>query len=344
MVERNWGDRLAAIHPTIMALLLAALAWPIVALTLDARVLQDVSRFSRLPPPAALPADDIGRWAAAAGAVFASALVAAPLGAALVRRDRNRAAAVTFLLAAIVGSTALPVLPTLLGRAVGFGYGCGSSFGAYYDCAYALTNPLEGFLYPLLFALEWPLIIIVVIANSMGGGRIGMGDPSYGFLSLLLLSCGVCVWTLAVREVESHRLSKTETGVRNRRADASAAAQLALLAQPVAGTAAPEFQWPPFGWPPSWRTWRWTTRVFAVWTGLAALGLVGYGFVFVGLTDRDGPFGLLVVVFPAAIGLGWLLLAVPGFTLLRFFRWLIPPLVTGARAHSAAVPSSPRVR
>lgn len=328
MVERNWGDRLAAIHPTLMALLLAALAWPIVALTLDARVLQDVSRWSTLPPPTALPADDIGRWAAAAGAVFASALMAAPIGAALVRRNHARGVVATFLLAAIVGCAALPVLPTLLDRALGLGYRCGSvPLSGLWECRYALTNPIEGLAFALFYL---PLVGLETTLGNLAGPECWSFMPS-----LLTLACGVCLWVFAVWAREGHEPSQTQTAAPHVPADASRAVHPGFPSPPPAGTAAPGSLWPP-----PWRTWRWSTRVFAIWTGLAALSLVGY-FLYIDLAKTDVLFGVLVGVFPMVICTFWLLLAVPGFTVFRFFRWLIPPLVTGAPANPPKPPPCP---
>ena len=61
---------------TALALLLALVAWPLVAMTLGAVDLQQ-----RGDPPASA----ISQWSAAAGAVFVSALVAGPIGGLVVR-------------------------------------------------------------------------------------------------------------------------------------------------------------------------------------------------------------------------------------------------------------------
>jgi hypothetical protein len=108
------------IGPALLALAAALVSVSVVALTLHvyaysedgfsgdtARTLQDLAW------------NDPIRWTAAVSAVFPSAL-AAGLLAGLCRHSRRRLAAM-FLVAWIVATAATPLLPALLGQAVGFG-------------------------------------------------------------------------------------------------------------------------------------------------------------------------------------------------------------------------------
>ena len=95
---------------TALALLLALVAWPLVAMTLGAVDLQQ-----RGDPPASA----ISQWSAAAGAVFVSALVAGPIGGLVVRRNVVFGGACTFVLALAVAIASVMLLPALLGQEVG---------------------------------------------------------------------------------------------------------------------------------------------------------------------------------------------------------------------------------
>jgi hypothetical protein len=101
--------------PALLALALALVSLPFVALTLHAYPYSryQVGFVSDLSPT------DPARWTAAVSAVIPSALVTGVV-ARLVRRHRNLMAA-TFLLAWIVAIATTPVIPTLLGQNVGFG-------------------------------------------------------------------------------------------------------------------------------------------------------------------------------------------------------------------------------
>src|SRR5664280_2750773 len=91
-----------------LALVLALVAWPLVALTLGVVDLQH-----RGDPPAFA----LGQWSA--GAVFLPALIAGPIGGLVVRRSPVVAAVVTFVLALAVAIASVMLLPTLLGQDVG---------------------------------------------------------------------------------------------------------------------------------------------------------------------------------------------------------------------------------
>ena len=101
--------------PALLALALAIVSLPFVALTLHA---YPYSGYQAGFVPDLSPTDPT-RWTAAVSAVIPSALVTGVV-ARLVRRHRNLTAA-TFLLAWIVAIASTPVLPMLLGQNVGFG-------------------------------------------------------------------------------------------------------------------------------------------------------------------------------------------------------------------------------
>ncbi len=98
--------------PTLLAIFLALLSLPFVALSLDAAESGAASGYG--VSPVHVPEDDLGRWAGAIGAVVAAAVVAGTIGAPLVRAHAIRGALLTTLAAWVVGIAALPVLPLLL--------------------------------------------------------------------------------------------------------------------------------------------------------------------------------------------------------------------------------------
>jgi hypothetical protein len=104
--------------PTIVAVVLAMVSWPMVALEMSAVQ----APFESYSPPE-LSGADPARWTAALGAVLASALVAGTFGGWL-RRERMWLEATAFLVAWLVGIAAAPVLPALLGQKIGFGSVC----------------------------------------------------------------------------------------------------------------------------------------------------------------------------------------------------------------------------
>lgn len=106
-----------AIRPVVLATLFAALALPVVALSLDARY--DQKGLGESLNPAQLPPTDLGRWIAAAGAVFAAAIIAGAIGAPIVRRHAVAGASFTVLTAWVVAIAALPILPSIAGTSSG---------------------------------------------------------------------------------------------------------------------------------------------------------------------------------------------------------------------------------
>jgi hypothetical protein len=97
------------VDPILLALLLAMVSWPVVALSLD---LSD--------------SPSIGHWIGALGAVLAASLVGGIVGAPLVRADALRGGFLTLSIAWIVAIATLPVLPVLVGWTDGgeLGFGC----------------------------------------------------------------------------------------------------------------------------------------------------------------------------------------------------------------------------
>jgi hypothetical protein len=155
-----------------LALLLALLSWPLVVLTFDA---VDTSRGSTFYRGTVAPASEVAQWTAGASAVFVSALVAATIGAPIVKRRARMGAALTFLVALLVAVPALPLLPAVLGQHVGAGcFFIGSD-----PCTYLTTTDdlFSGLRADAGFCLA-PLI-----------------DP----LPVLILGFGVAVWAYLVR-------------------------------------------------------------------------------------------------------------------------------------------------
>ena len=136
-------------QPTLLALALAVISWPIVALTLGA---VDPSRTVGGNEP---PATVLGQWSAAASAVFVSALVAGTIGGFLVRRHAIAGGAATFVLALWVAQATATVLPMLLGEHVGVAcrsvLGPGISSGSPCEPIITTENALD-FAYDLLRA------------------------------------------------------------------------------------------------------------------------------------------------------------------------------------------------
>jgi hypothetical protein len=99
--------------PTALALLLALVAWPPVALTLGA-----VNPYYNGVDPER-PASALGQWSAAGGAVFLSALLAGSIGGLAVRRNAIVGGLFTFILALEVAMASVTLLPMLLGQDVG---------------------------------------------------------------------------------------------------------------------------------------------------------------------------------------------------------------------------------
>jgi ABC-type branched-subunit amino acid transport system permease subunit len=95
-------------QPTALALLLALVAWPIVAMTWGVGYR---GQYLNTPPESALV-----QWTAAAGGVFLSALVAGSIGGLVVRRNAVAGAIFTFVLALTVAILATTLAPAFLGQ------------------------------------------------------------------------------------------------------------------------------------------------------------------------------------------------------------------------------------
>jgi hypothetical protein len=110
--------------PTVLAVGLALVALPLVAVTLQLYQPSSVEDWTIYPLPALHPA----RWAAATGGVFASALVAGTIGR-WWRMKMDYPGLATFIIAWLVAVAATPVLPALLGMRVGLESSCNQDSG-----------------------------------------------------------------------------------------------------------------------------------------------------------------------------------------------------------------------
>jgi hypothetical protein len=93
----------------VLALLLALVAWPLVASTMGVGFRSEMIN-TGVPEPAPV------QWTAAAAGVFLSALVAGPIGGLLVRRNAIAGCMFTFVLALTVAIPAATLLPVFLGQ------------------------------------------------------------------------------------------------------------------------------------------------------------------------------------------------------------------------------------
>jgi hypothetical protein len=107
------GSLRVLVRPTALALLLALVAWPIVAMTLGAVD----PNYNGIGP--VHHASALGQWSAAASAVFLSALVSGPIGGLVVRRNAIVGGLFTFVLALMVAIESVSLLPTVLGQEIG---------------------------------------------------------------------------------------------------------------------------------------------------------------------------------------------------------------------------------
>jgi hypothetical protein len=157
-------------RPTALALILALVSLPLVALTLAPTSAGDYMRDQPIPATA------LGQWSAAASAAFISALVAGRFGGKVVRRHAIAGACLTFVIALLVAIPALPIFPAMLGENVGVGRVC-------LDGCWALTA-----------------------TNNLGYGLFSdvffMLAPFYEPVPVLTLAAGVGVWTYLVRQLD----------------------------------------------------------------------------------------------------------------------------------------------
>jgi hypothetical protein len=96
-------------QPTVLALMLALVAWPIVAMTWGVGY-----RGQYFITP--VPESALVQWTAAGGGVFLSALVAGPIGGLVARREAIAGGMVAFILALAVAIICATLVPVLLGQ------------------------------------------------------------------------------------------------------------------------------------------------------------------------------------------------------------------------------------
>ena len=173
MIRSLVGSVPTWVRPTVLALLLALVAWPIVAVTIHA-----VYPWHDVSGPE-VPASQLGRWSAAAGAVLLSALVAGAIGGLMVRRRAVAGGLATFAIALAVAIPSLPLLPMLLGEEVGVG--CQSAI------APGLTSSPCG-----------ALIETGDLGTNLEAVPFFWLAPLVEPIPVLVLAVGVSVWTAAV--------------------------------------------------------------------------------------------------------------------------------------------------
>ena len=166
--------------PTALAVCLALVSLPIVALSLD---VVSVTPGVYLTDPTRLSPIDFSRWSSAAGAVLAAGLVAGTLGGLVVRTHAKFGTVVTFVLAWQVGIAALPIVPALLHTNAGFAYFCIDGCSAALDS----RNPVTG--------LQAAVIPFALLPS-----------PLFAPVAFAALSVGVAAWTKLLRG--SRRLVK----------------------------------------------------------------------------------------------------------------------------------------
>jgi hypothetical protein len=158
----NWAQ------PTVLALLLALVAWPLVAMTMGVGYRDQYIG-------AGLPTSVLYQWTAAGGGVFLSAAVAGPIGGLVVRRDAIGGGLFTFLLALIVAITGASLLPALLGQNV-----------ACWDVSAAgIVSPCD----PITTTAR------VVIEDIQSLPLLFLFAPLAEPVAILTLALGVGVWT-----------------------------------------------------------------------------------------------------------------------------------------------------
>ena len=177
--------------PTVLAVLLALLSLPLVAISLNAVQAppwvdamncrgglidsQEPCIYVRLPLA------DLGRWTGAAGAVLAAALVAGAIGGLIVRRHAKIGGLLTVLLAWEVAIAAIPLLPAMFHLDVAFAHAEG------WGPLIRSTGPTSG----LSAAAPWWVLI----------------SPLYEPVPLALLLVGVVVWTKLLRRNQAADVS-----------------------------------------------------------------------------------------------------------------------------------------
>lgn len=156
--------------PTALALVLALVAWPIVAVTMNAAYpVHDVGGPE-------LGASPLARWSAAASAVFISAAVAGPIGGVMVRRNAIGGGVTTFALALAAAVASWPLLPMLLGQQIGVA--CESTFAPGFS-----SSPCDPFLTTGNLASDLQAVPFFWLA------------PFAQPVAVATLAIGVSVWT-----------------------------------------------------------------------------------------------------------------------------------------------------
>ena len=152
--------------PTVLALLLAMVALPIVALTLNVVEATSASYSSASYSPAQLPSTDLGRWTAAFGAVVVSALVAGSVGGWIARR-RNSGEIVTIILAWVCAIAAAQLLPAALGQHAGFGLICFDSCSVPVRAANPTSGAFAALIFPVAALFETNAFLTLVMGYGV---------------------------------------------------------------------------------------------------------------------------------------------------------------------------------
>lgn len=160
--------RLESFMPTYVAVALALLSVPLVALTIHPTVAN----------AARSPAAPIDHWLSAAGAALVSAVVAGTLGGFAARRIGWIAIFPTFLLALIVAAPASVIVPGLFGPPVAYSEVCLFPLG---NCSPAIQSSD-----PRNAILASPLAVLAPLVEP---------------IAVLTLAGGVVIWWLAIRHL-----------------------------------------------------------------------------------------------------------------------------------------------
>ena len=184
------SDLLAQVlDPLLLALFLAVLSWPLVALFLPVADFGTVRAFGEAPPQ--VPLMDPGRWEGAFGAVVAAGIVGGLVGAPLVRYKGILGILVTMAVSWMIAIAALPVLPVLLD---------GNDGGNLGFAPFQLIVG-EGYL---------PAVTATSTTSGVAPGLLGcFGGPAYAPGPFLLLLVGVVFWARQVRKWTSASESKS---------------------------------------------------------------------------------------------------------------------------------------
>jgi hypothetical protein len=170
MIRSLAGSVPALVRPTALALGLALVSWPFVASTLGG-----VSPYGAPE----VPASALAQWSAAGGSVFLSALVAAPIGSLVVRRNVIVGGLFTFILALMVAIESVTLLPLALGQEIGVA--CESAIAPGFS-----SSPCDPTITTAHLAVDLQAVVFFWLAPFV--------EP----IPVLILAVGVGVWTAAV--------------------------------------------------------------------------------------------------------------------------------------------------